>query len=83
MLIIKNEKIKILLIEDNKADIRLIQELLKKAPDFVYEITSCIRLSEGLEALKKNEYDIVLLDLTLPDSDRISTLEKVYMIRIS
>ena len=77
MLKIENEKIKILLIEDNKADIRLIQELLKKAPDFAYEITSCIRLSEGLEALKKNKYDILLLDLTLPDSDRTSTLEKV------
>lgn len=77
MITIENEKIKILLIEDNKADIRLIEELLKKAPDFVYEIKSCIRLSEGLEALKKNDFNIILLDLTLPDSDRTSTLEKI------
>lgn len=73
----ENKKIKILLIEDNNADIRLIDELLKKAPDFSYKIKSCIRLSDGLDAFKKNGYDIILLDLTLPDSDRISTLEKV------
>jgi DNA-binding Lrp family transcriptional regulator len=74
---IENGKISILLIEDNKADIRLIQELLKKASDFVYEVQSCIRLAEGLELLKNNSYDIMLLDLTLPDSDRISTLKKM------
>jgi DNA-binding Lrp family transcriptional regulator len=73
----ENKKIKILLIEDNNADIRLIDELLKKATDFSYEIKSCIRLSDGLDTFKKNGYDIILLDLTLPDSDRTSTLEKV------
>lgn len=77
MLKIENGKISILLIEDNKADTRLIEELLKKASDFVYEVHSCIRLAEGLELLMKNSYDIMLLDLTLPDSDRISTLKKM------
>ncbi len=74
----EKKKLNILLIEDNKADIRLIEELLKKAPDFVYEVHSFVRLSEGLEALKKNDYDIILLDLTLPDSDRTTTLETVF-----
>jgi len=70
-------KINILLIEDNAADVRLIDELLKKSKDLKYEIKSYIRLSKGLEALKKQSFDIMLLDLSLPDSDRTSTLEQV------
>lgn len=73
----KNSDISILLIEDNVADVRLIEELLKKAPDFRFELKSFVRLSEGLESLKKNDFDVMLLDLTLPDSDRTSTLENV------
>lgn len=72
---IKN--LNILLIEDNKADIRLIIELLKKSSDQSFDIESCTRLSEGLNSLKKKDFDIILLDLTLPDSDKESTLEKV------
>jgi len=72
---IKN--INILLIEDNKADIRLIIELLKKSSDQSFDIESCTRLSEGLNSLKKKDFDLILLDLTLPDSDKESTLEKV------
>lgn len=72
----ENKKLRILLIEDNTADIRLIKELLKKSSDLFYEIESCIRLSESIDILKKKDFDIILLDLTLPDSDRESTLEK-------
>ena len=77
MISIENKKINILLIEDNAADVRLIDELLKKSPDFIYQMKSYVRLSEGLESLKKNDFDIMLLDLSLPDSDRRSTLEVV------
>ena len=77
MISIENKKINILLIEDNAADVRLIDELLKKSPDFIYQMKSYVRLSEGLESLKKNDFDIMLLDLSLPDSDRLSTLEVV------
>lgn len=70
-------QINILLIEDNAADVRLIDELLKKSPDFKYQMKSYVRLSEGLESLKKKTFDIMLLDLSLPDSDRTSTLEEV------
>ncbi|MBN1800991.1 MAG: response regulator [Candidatus Lokiarchaeota archaeon] len=71
------EKIKILLIEDNPADVRLLTELLKKAKDFEYALTSHSRLSEGLNALEKTDFNVLLLDLTLPDSDGKSTLENV------
>ncbi|MFX0164377.1 MAG: winged helix-turn-helix transcriptional regulator [Promethearchaeota archaeon] len=63
--------------EDNSADVRLIKEFLKKSIDLSYEIESYSRLSESLNNIKTRNYDIILLDLALPDSDRESTLEKV------
>jgi DNA-binding Lrp family transcriptional regulator/CheY-like chemotaxis protein len=67
----------ILLIEDNKADVRLIKELLKNSEDFKFELESNPRLTESINLIKTNNYDIILLDLTLPDSDRESTLQNV------
>ncbi|MFX1273714.1 MAG: winged helix-turn-helix transcriptional regulator [Promethearchaeota archaeon] len=78
-----NLKINILLIEDNPADIRLIKELLKKSKDFSYELESHPRLADGLDILTKKTFDILLLDLSLPDSDRTKTLESVLEIKDS
>ncbi len=67
----------ILLIEDNNADVRLIKELLKSSEEFKFDLESNPRLSESLNRLKVKKFDVILLDLTLPDSDRESTLERV------
>ena len=69
--------IDILLIEDNMADVRLIQEFLNKNSDFSYELESFSRLTDGLNRLKTKDFDIILLDLKLPDSDIESTIAKV------
>ncbi|MFW9824855.1 MAG: response regulator, partial [Candidatus Thorarchaeota archaeon] len=69
--------INILLIEDNSADVRLVKELLKKSKDLNYKLTSNSRLSESLNSLHTNDYDIILLDLKLPDSERDYTLERI------
>ncbi|MFX1366759.1 MAG: winged helix-turn-helix transcriptional regulator [Promethearchaeota archaeon] len=63
--------------EDNKADVRLIEELLKTSEDFKFDLDSKPRLSEGMNRLRSKDFDIILLDLTLPDSDRENTLENV------
>jgi PAS domain S-box-containing protein len=72
-------KMRILLIEDNQADARLIQELLKElsrpeqrvAPP---EVVWAVCLAQGLEALAEQKVDVVLLDLSLPDSHGLETL---------
>ncbi len=69
--------IKILLIEDNDADARLIQEYLAEmqyAPSMLNRVKS---LSEGFEALHKGVYDILLLDLKLPDSSGLATVTSI------
>jgi PAS domain S-box-containing protein len=67
---------RILLIEDNPGDARLIQELLSEVKTASFEIELAGRLSEGLEALSATTFDVVLLDLSLPDSSGLDTLVK-------
>ena len=67
----------ILLVEDNPGDARLIKEMLKE--DNAAEITlqHVERLSAALVVLEKEEVDVILLDLGLPDSQGIETVESI------
>jgi len=67
---------KILLIEDNPGDARLVQEVLKEAGG-QFTISVAEKLGAGLTFLLSQEVDIVLLDLGLPDSRGLETLTKV------
>jgi DNA-binding NarL/FixJ family response regulator len=68
------QKIKILLIEDNKGDARLIHELLKEIQYFGYTLEWRENLSAGIQAMQKTDLDLLLLDLTLPDSQGLETV---------
>lgn len=68
----------ILLIEDNAAEARLLQEILKGATKATFEFCHVQRLTEALIKLdKQNAFDIILLDLTLPDSQGLDSLPKL------
>lgn len=66
--------VKILLIEDNLASARLLQEFLMQAQSQEFTLVHVKRLGEALEELSKCNYDVILLDLTLPDSQGLSSL---------
>ena len=68
--------IKILLIEDNPGDARLIREMLADAPAQDIAIEGASRLSQGLDYLGQGKIDLVLLDLDLPDSRGLDTFLK-------
>jgi two-component system cell cycle sensor histidine kinase/response regulator CckA len=70
--------IKILLIEDNPGDVRLVREMLTDAGAQGITLEWVPRLSQGLEYLAKGETDLVLLDLSLPDSRGLETFCKAY-----
>ena len=72
-----NKPIKILLFEDNLGDARLFTETLKDISSQRYEITHVGSLAEGLSILSDKTADIILLDLELPDSQRLDTLIKL------
>jgi signal transduction histidine kinase/DNA-binding response OmpR family regulator len=69
-----NETIKILLIEDNPADARLVREALQVVDGSACELTHVERLAEGVRALKDARYDVVMLDLSLPDACGVDTV---------
>ncbi|TFF99205.1 MAG: response regulator [Promethearchaeota archaeon] len=72
-----DESISVLLIEDSEADTKIIIKYLEKEKDYNYKVKTAKRLSEGIETLKKNTIDIVLLDLNLPDSKKAKTLSRL------
>ena len=65
--------IKVLLIEDNPGDARLIREMLAEVRGATFDLEWVDRLSAGLERLAEGGFDMVLLDLGLPDSQGIDT----------
>ncbi len=74
-----SEVINLLLVDDDVVDRRLIAKALTRFPQSVrFNIQTAGTVSEAIELLSGNKYDIVLLDLNLPDSDGIETLEKVH-----
>ena len=72
------KNIKILLIEDNPGDAYLIKEQLGEFANFSYEFKNAGTLNEALSVLKEQTFDVILLDLGLPDSDGIRTFLKIY-----
>jgi DNA-binding response OmpR family regulator len=65
---------KILLLEDDLSLIDGLQYSLKKN-GFVLEIARTV--NEAMELLEKNQYDLLLLDITLPDGTGFSVCEQV------
>jgi DNA-binding NtrC family response regulator len=73
----QNIEQKILLIEDNPGDRRLIQELLNEITSFKYHLITTETLKEGCEHIVKNEFILILLDLNLPDSTGKNTFDTI------
>lgn len=71
------EKIKILIVEDSDADSRLVEEYLKEPAPVFMQVSRCKDLSSALELIQRNIFDIVLLDLGLPDSQGLHTIERM------
>lgn len=69
-----SQNIRILLIEDNPGDARLLRELLKEIKSGQFELAHADHLAAGLELLAQESFDILLLDLGLPDSNGLDTL---------
>jgi diguanylate cyclase (GGDEF)-like protein/PAS domain S-box-containing protein len=67
----------VLLVEDDAADAGLIQQALAEAQDSLFQVAWVTRLSAALEQLGRAEVEVVLLDLTLPDSQGIVVFDQV------
>lgn len=71
-----NKEVKILLVEDNPGDAILFREYVKDFTFFKVDLHNAGSLAEAF-AIEKKDFDVVLLDLTLPDSQGLDSLQKV------
>lgn len=67
--------INVLLVEDNPVDVLLAKDALEDSQQF--DVTVAERLSTALELLKNHRFDVVLLDLGLPDCQGLETFIKL------
>ena len=73
----KDGSIRILLVEDNPGDARLVKEMLAEGDQGSFSLSHVERLTEGLARLKEDNFQVVLLDLSLPDAQGIDTVTQV------
>ncbi|RPI96683.1 MAG: diguanylate cyclase [Chloroflexi bacterium] len=74
------KRISVLLVEDNPGDARLIKEMLSGPAYFgvAYQLSHDETLNAAIQTCSNNHFDIILLDLNLPDSTGLETLESLY-----
>jgi len=67
---------KILLVEDNPGDARLLRECLAETAELPFELFHRATLAEALESLAKESPDVILLDLGLPDARGLDSVRR-------
>src|SRR6185503_18422351 len=75
------QTIQVLLIEDNLDLAGLLAQMLAATAGPLFELSSVAQLSEGAERLATGDIDLVILDLTLPDSSGLGSLSRIHQQR--
>jgi len=71
--------IDILLVENDPKDVRLFKKNLEEAGEYQFDLTCAGRLTDTIKYLDEDKYDIVMMDLSLPDSEGFNTFISVRM----
>jgi CheY-like chemotaxis protein len=71
------ENLSLLVVEDNQGDLLLISEYLSEKQSVAYDLTTAGTLRSALDHLGRHDFDVVLLDLSLPDSFGLDTVRQV------
>jgi response regulator of citrate/malate metabolism len=69
------KKINILLLEDNPADAKFVEIQLKKAFGDAIFLQNCSYLLKAKQLVENNIFNVIILDLCLPDSNGLETLK--------
>jgi Flp pilus assembly CpaE family ATPase len=69
-----NSQIRVLLVEDNEGDVRLMKDLVAAAEGARMELSHVCRLGDALSQLAQETFDVIVLDLSLPDSKGLNTV---------
>ncbi len=71
-------QLKILLVEDSMIDVKLFKAQLDCNENTSYQLINTKTLTETKDTLRKNSFDIILLDLNLPDSAGFDTFTQIH-----
>jgi CheY-like chemotaxis protein len=74
----KKAPTRVLLVEDNSGDVRLLQEMLKTRRMGKFALIHFACMSEALNYLASNSVDIILLDLGLPDTQGLDAMRQLH-----
>jgi diguanylate cyclase (GGDEF)-like protein len=74
----KGKTLRVLLVEDNAADARLLREMFAKESPSSFEMTHVSNMRDAVSHLAKGEVDIVLLDLGLPDTYGLESVQRAH-----
>jgi two-component system, cell cycle response regulator len=69
---------KILLLEDNAGDARLLREALREITESEFEVAQCETLAQAIESLRNRKPDVVLCDLGLPDCQGLEAVVRIH-----
>ena len=72
------ETITVLLVEDNPGDARLMREAVREAEGSHIHLVHVETLSKALSRLDQDRFDVVMLDLSLPDAEGLTTLVRAH-----
>src|ERR1700723_23994 len=73
---VEKKALRVLLVEDNAGDARLLREMFSKEKAGSFELTHKVRMSEAEVHLARGGVDVVLLDMGLPDGQGIENLRR-------
>ncbi|HEX2226814.1 MAG TPA: ATP-binding protein [Candidatus Binatia bacterium] len=71
---------RVLLIEDNPGDARLLAEVLRDTPGTPFELVRAELVSSALEWVRQERFDAILLDLSLPDGQGFDVLRSLLQV---
>ncbi len=71
------DKIRTVLIDDEKSSLIILQKLLEKHVPEVEVVATAQSVAEGIKVINETKPDLVFLDISMPDGDGFEVLEKV------
>ncbi|MGI9473659.1 MAG: GGDEF domain-containing protein [Rubripirellula sp.] len=73
----ESDTIRVLLIEDSEIDALFVSRLLTSKVEGSFEVLHAAKLSDALELLRANDFDVALVDLCLPDAIGLEAFEQI------
>ena len=72
-----SSNIRVLIVEEDEIDATFVTRLLASCPDHTFVVDHARSLSDASEKLSGSDYDVALMELSLPDAVGLEAFEKI------